>query len=75
MPNYVEGELDNKPIWQQIDHGGAYGGGSGFRYREMSDTDHRWVTAAYWAMIDVIDTQIGRLLDLLDELGQRETQS
>jgi arylsulfatase A-like enzyme len=38
----------------------------------MNDTDHRWVRAAYWAMIDVIDTQIGRLLDFLEETGQRE---
>ena len=72
LPNYVEGELDNKPIWQQIDHNGAYGNKSGYPYSEMSDTDHRWVRAAYWAMIDVIDTQIGRLLDFLDETGQRE---
>ncbi len=72
LPNYVEGELDNKPIWQQIDHNGAYGNRSGYPYSEMSDTDHRWVRAAYWAMIDVIDTQVGRLLDFLDETGQRE---
>ena len=72
LPNYVEGELENKPIWQQIDNGGAYGGKSGYPYQEMSESDHRWVTAAYWAMIDVIDTQIGRLLDFLEETGQRE---
>ena len=38
----------------------------------MRESDHRWVTAAYWAMIDVIDKQVGRLLDFLDEKGQRE---
>ena len=72
LPNYVVGELENKPIWQQIDHGGAYGNKSGYPYIEMSDTDHRWIRAAYWAMIDVIDTQIGRLLNFLEETGQRE---
>ena len=72
LPNYVEGELENKPIWQQIDNGGAYGGKSGYPYRKMSESDHRWVTAAYWAMIDVIDTQVGRLLNFLEETGQRE---
>ena len=71
MPNYVEGELENKPIWQQIDNSGAYGGKSGYPYREMSESYHRWVTAAYWAMIDVIDTQIGRLLDFLEVTGQQ----
>ena len=72
LPNYVEGELENKPIWQQIGHNGAYGNRSGYPYTEMSDTDHRWVRAAYWAMIDVIDTQVGRLLNFLDKTGQRE---
>ena len=72
LPNFVEGELKNKPIWQQIDHSGAYGGKSGYPYQEMSESDHRWVTAAYWAMIDVIDTQIGRLLNFLEETEQRE---
>ena len=72
LPNYVEGELKNKPIWQRIDHSGAYGNKSGYPYTEMSDTDHRWIRAAYWAMIDVIDTQIGRLLNFLEEMGQRE---
>lgn len=72
LPNYVEGELENKPIWQQIDHNGAYGNRSGYPYTEMNDTDHRWVRAAYWAMIDVIDTQVGRLLNFLDKTGQRE---
>lgn len=72
LPNYVDGELNNKPIWQQIDHGGAYGGKSGYPFQEMSDEDHRWITAAYWAMIDVIDTQVGRLINFLDEIEQRE---
>ncbi len=72
LPNYVEGELQDKPIWQQIDHGGAYGKKSGYPYTEMTKTDHRWVRAAYWAMIDVIDAQVGRLLNFLEEIGQRE---
>ena len=72
LPNYVEGELENKPIWQRIDHSGAYGNKSGYPYTEMSDTDHRWIRAAYWAMIDVIDTQIGCLLDFLEDTKQRE---
>lgn len=72
LPNYVEGELENKPIWQQTDHGGAYGKRAGYPYKAMTGADHRWVRAAYWAMIDVIDTQVGRLLDFLEETGQRE---
>ena len=72
LPNYVEGELDNKPIWQKIDHGGAYGKRAGYPYKAMTAADHRWVRAAYWAMIDVIDAQVGRLLNFLGETGQRE---
>lgn len=72
LPNYVEGELKNKPIWQKTDHGGAYGKRAGYPYKAMTGADHRWVRAAYWAMIDVIDTQVGRLLNFLEETGQRE---
>lgn len=72
LPNYVEGELENKPIWQRIDHAGAYGNRAGYPYKAMRDIDHRWIRAAYWAMIDVIDTQVGRLLDFLEKTGQRE---
>ena len=72
LPNYVPGELADKPVWQRIDHGGAYGGGGGFAFDEMTPADHRWVRAAYWAMVDVIDRQVGRLLDALDETRQRD---
>ena len=72
LPNYVEDELDDKPVWQRIDHQKAYGGAGGFPYDEMSETDHRWVRAAYWAMVDLIDHQVGRLLDVLEATGQRE---
>src|SRR3546814_459571 len=38
----------------------------------MRDEDHRLVRAAYWAMCDLIDQQVGRMLDALDRTGQRE---
>ena len=73
LPNYVPGELDNKPSFQQVDHLGAYGGQFGFYpYKEMEDHDHRLIRAAYWAMCDLIDVQVGRLLAKLDATGQRE---
>ena len=72
LPNYVPGELEGKPIWQRIDHDGGYGGRGGFPFDEMSEQDHRWVRAAYWAMVDGIDEQVGRLLGFLDETGQRD---
>ena len=73
LPNYVEGELDDKPIYQRIDHTGAYGGQKNlYPCDQMNDQDHRLIRAAYWAMCDLIDTQVGRLLDALEKSGQRE---
>ena len=72
LPNYVEGELEGKPIFQQIDHRGAYGNKAGFPYSEMTAHDHRLLRASYWAMCDLIDDQVGRMLDALEASGQRE---
>jgi len=73
LPNYVPGELDTKPSFQQVDHLGAYGGQFGFYpFKEMADLDHRLIRAAYWAMCDLIDVQVGRLLAMLERTGRRE---
>lgn len=72
LPNYVEGELENKPSWQKFDHKGAYGHRAGFSYPEMTDNDHRLVKASYWAMCDLIDAQVGRMLEKLEQTGQIE---
>ena len=72
LPNYRPGELDDKPPYQAVDHEGAYGGAAGLPYDEMSERDHRWVRAAYWAMCDLIDEQVGRMLAVLEETGQAE---
>jgi arylsulfatase len=72
LPNYVEGELENKPKYQQIDHRGAYNNPKFYPYVEMTDEDHRFVIAAYWAMCDLIDAQVGRMMEALDRTGQLE---
>ncbi|MFC1735834.1 sulfatase [Candidatus Hydrogenedentota bacterium] len=73
LPNYVEGELDDKPVWQRIDHESAYGSiRLGFEYDEMTENDHRFIKAAYWAMCDLIDDQVGRMLAALENTGQLE---
>ena len=69
-PNYVPGELDNKPVFQRKDHEGAYNMKGSFPYDEMSPRDHKMIRAAYWAMIDLIDVQVGRMLDYLEQSGQ-----
>lgn len=70
-PNYHEGELDNKPIYQKIDHRGAHGG-NGLSFANTSDHDHRKIKAAYYAMIEQIDTEVGRMLETLEETGQSD---
>jgi arylsulfatase A-like enzyme len=71
LPNYVEGELANKPDWQKIDSDGA-SGGAGLGGPKLSAQDHRCLRAAYWAMINLIDMQMGRLMEALKKSGQLE---
>ncbi|HQZ11890.1 MAG TPA: sulfatase-like hydrolase/transferase [Devosia sp.] len=70
LPHYRPGELDDKPVFQKIDHASAYGGNAGLPYDQMTDRDHRMVRAAYFAMCDLIDDQVGRMIDALEATGQ-----
>lgn len=70
-PDYVVGELKNKPVFQQVDHDGAYGGML-LGYSKMTPRERREVTAAYYAMVELVDYNVGRILKMLDETGQRE---
>lgn len=72
LPNYVDGELENKPVYQRIDRDGAYGMKGYLPASQMTDRDHRMLRAAYWAMVDLIDEQVGRMLDALERSGQLE---
>lgn len=40
--------------------------------RELSDTELREIRRAYYAMVSDVDRNVGRVLDALEELGQRE---
>lgn len=70
LPNYIDGELEDKPIWQKIDHEGAYGRTEKYKFPKMKDKDHRLIKAAYWAMCDLIDEQVGRILKCLKDTNQ-----
>jgi arylsulfatase A-like enzyme len=73
LPNYIEGELENKPIFQQREHiNGGYNRDKNYIYDNMTDYEHRLIKAAFYAMIDLIDKQTGRLLEALKSLGQLE---
>ena len=72
LPEYEEGELDGKPVYQRQDHRGAYNQSDNFPFAEMDDDDHRLLRAAYWAMVDLIDDQVGRVFDALEATGQAD---
>ncbi len=71
LPKYRPGELDDKPEFQRVDHQGSYGG-KGMSCAEATEADLRGVVAAYYAMVEQVDTHVGRMLDVLEETGQRE---
>ena len=70
-PIYSVGELETKPIYQRIDHQGAYGG-TNISFTAETSAEHRETTAAYYGMIEQIDTAVGQMLDALDETGQTD---
>jgi arylsulfatase len=70
-PNYVPGELDNKPEFQRHDASPAYK--TPYPLHEMSGRDHRLIKAAYYAMIDLIDEQVGRLIEALRHTKQLDS--
>lgn len=72
LPDYEEGELEEKPVFQKIDHEGAYDTRGLFAFSKMTPKDHRMIRAAYYAMIELIDHQVGRLLDWLEKNHQLE---
>lgn len=72
LPKYRPGELENKTRYQRLDHQWAHNNPGEFHVDGMTDDDHRQVKAAYYAMIELIDDQVGRMLAALEESGQAE---
>jgi arylsulfatase A-like enzyme len=70
-PSYHPGELDSKPLFQTVDHHGAYGG-TAISFADTDDQTHREITAAYYAMIEQVDTEVGNMLKVLEETGQAD---
>src|SRR5690606_6183066 len=73
LPAAMEDDLSTKSPYQRMDSMGAYGQVpgflGGFGRNEMRAIDHRMVKAAYWAMCDHVDQQVGRILRVLDDSG------
>lgn len=73
LPNFSLGEPDSKNIFQQREYrNGAYNTNRDFIYDSMTEAEHRMVRAAYWAMVDLVDRQVGRMMEALKESGQLE---
>ena len=70
LPNFVPGELDHKPAVQARRRGKAGDPPGEYPAAAMAPADHRWLRAAYWAMCDLIDRQVGRILAALEASGQ-----
>jgi len=73
LPRFREGELDDKPEFLRDKHEKA--GSADYELvhpSRMDDRQKRLIVAAYWAMIDLIDEQIGKLLAVLEETGQAD---
>lgn len=72
LPDFEEQELRNKLPYLAWNNQGAYGNKNNFAFNKMSSEEHRLIRAAYWAMCDLIDVQVGRLLRFLQEAGQAD---
>lgn len=70
-PMYQEGELESKPIYQGLDHKGAYGG-TNVSFASETPEERSRTTAAYYAMIEQVDRAVGEMLDALEESGQAQ---
>jgi len=70
LPNYAEGELAGKPLYQQMDSRKAYNFNGAFNFSEMTELEHRAARASQWAMLEHLDIQVGRLLEELEASGE-----
>jgi arylsulfatase A-like enzyme len=72
LPKWKDGELDNKPLIQRQDYENGGQSGLGPSCKALSDLEKQNYVSDYYAMIDLIDEQIGRLIDHLDKTGARD---
>jgi arylsulfatase len=70
LPKWKEGELENKPHQQK--HDILVGGqdGTGPCYSKLSDAEKQQVYADYYAMVELIDDNVGRMMQALEDSGQ-----
>lgn len=72
LPKTKTGELENKTTYQQLDGQFAHNDPNAYDMGKMTDRDKQEITAAYYAMVELIDKQVGRMVSALEETGQLE---
>ncbi|MCA8999725.1 MAG: sulfatase-like hydrolase/transferase, partial [Planctomycetaceae bacterium] len=72
VPKSRAGEWNRKSRYQQLDHIWAHNTPGGMRVDAITPEESQAITAAYYAMVEHIDHEVGRLLRALEETDQRE---
>ena len=72
LPKARPDELETKTTYQQLDGKFSHNDPEGYDITKMTDRDKLEVTAAYYAMVELIDKQVGRMVAALEETGQLE---
>tara|TARA_B100000676_G_scaffold277171_1_gene298622 strand:+ start:442 stop:1989 length:1548 start_codon:yes stop_codon:yes gene_type:complete len=72
LPKTHPDEPTSKTTYQQLDSKFSHNDPNGYDVAAMTDRDRREVTAAYYAMIQLIDENVGRMIAALEETGQLE---
>ena len=69
-PKYKPNEANNKTTYQRLDSEFAHSDPNSYHVAAMTDHDKQQVTAAYYAMVDLIDYNVGRMVAALNETEQ-----
>jgi len=64
--------LATKTKYQRIDHRESSDGLFNYDFTAMSDEQKRHIVAAYYAMVELIDDNVGRMIEALKATGQYE---
>ena len=69
-PKYKPNEANSKTTYQRLDSEFAHSDPNSYHVAAMTDHDKQQVTAAYYAMVDLIDYNVGRMVAALNETEQ-----
>lgn len=72
LPKRHESEPLTKTSFQELDSEWAHNSPGEFHAGAMTDDNRRRVTAAYYAMCELIDDSVGRILQALEDTSQRK---